>query len=280
MEWWEALVLGVVEGLTEYLPVSSTGHLLLTQRALGIEESTAANAFAICIQAGAIAAVLTLYFQRMSQMARGVLGQDPAGRRLAINLVLAFLPAAFAGLLLEKPIKQYLFGGEEWGMWPVVAAWFVGGIAILVVSYFRSRRRETSGGGLDLLQLTWTMALIIGSMQCIAMWPGVSRSLVTIVGGVLVGLSLSAAVEFSFLLGVATLGAATCYDGLKHGAEMLETYGWFTLMLGFAAAWISALLAVRWMVNYLNRHGMQVFGYYRIALALAVGIWILTGGGT
>ena len=134
MDWWKALILGIVEGLTEYLPVSSTGHLLLTQRALGIPASASADAFAICIQAGAIVAVLGIYFSRVRQMFFGIIGKDPQGLRMAINVIAAFLPAACIGLLLEKPIKRYLFGGEAWGLWPIVAAWFFGGVAILVVS--------------------------------------------------------------------------------------------------------------------------------------------------
>ena len=129
--------------------------------------------------------------------------------------------------------------------------------------------------GLDLDQLTIRMALIVGLAQCLAMWPGVSRSLITIVGGVLVGLSLPAAVELSFLLGVITLGAATAYDALKHGGEMLETYGPVPLLIGFASAWISAVLAVKWMVGYLKSHGMEIFGWYRVVLAIAVAVWLL-----
>ncbi len=274
MDWWQALILGIVEGVTEYLPVSSTGHLLVVQRLLGIEQSDAADAFAICIQAGAIVAVLGLYAGRVMQMSRGLVGRDSDGLRLAINLAVAFVPAAIAGLLLEQPIKTYLFGGDEWGLWPVVIAWFVGGVAILLTSWFRKKRRE-HGGGYELMQLTWKLALVIGVAQCIAMWPGVSRSLVTIVGGVLVGMRLSSAVEFSFLLGVLTLGAATCYDGLKNGAEMLATFGPTSLLVGFLGAWISAVLAVKWMVAYLNNHGMEIFGYYRIAIAIAVTLFFL-----
>ncbi len=275
MDWWQSLIIGIVEGLTEYLPVSSTGHILLTQRILGIAKSDAADAFAICVQGGAIVAVLGLYFRRVRQMFDGVIGKNPEGARLTTNIVAAFLPAAVIGLILEKPIKQYLFGGE-YGLWPVVAAWFVGGVAILAVSAWKKPRGPGSTGN-PLESLTWKMAIIIGTAQCVAMWPGVSRSLVTIVGGVVVGLSLPAAVEFSFLLGVVTLGAATAYDALKHGAEMLALYGWGTLALGFLAAWASAVLAIRWMVAYLNSHGMQIFGYYRIVLAIVVGILILAG---
>ena len=275
MDNFQALILGLVEGLTEYLPVSSTGHLLLAQRLMGIYSSTASDAFAICIQAGAILAVLGIYRQRVAQMVMGAVGRNEAGQRLLINLLSAFVPAAVLGLLLEKPIKKYLFGGDEWGLWPVVAAWFAGGMAILVVSLARRRRGTSPTTGFDLEHLTVRMALIVGLAQCIAMWPGVSRSLITIVEGVLVGLSLPAAVELSFLLGVITLTAATAYDALKHGPEMLATYGATPLLIGFGAAWLSAVLAVKWMVGYLKSHGMEIFGWYRVALAFVVAAWLL-----
>ena len=275
MDNFQALILGLVEGLTEYLPVSSTGHLLLAQRLMGIDSSTASDAFAICIQAGAILAVLGIYRQRVAQMVMGAVGRNEAGQRLLINLLSALVPAAVLGLLLEKPIKKYLFGGDEWGLWPVVAAWFAGGMAILVVSLARRRRGTSPTTGFDLEHLTVRMALIVGLAQCIAMWPGVSRSLITIVGGVLVGLSLPAAVELSFLLGVITLTAATAYDALKHGPEMLATYGATPLLIGFGAAWLSAVLAVKWMVGYLKSHGMEIFGWYRVALAFVVAAWLL-----
>lgn len=277
MEWWQALVLGLVEGLTEYLPVSSTGHLLLAQRAMGIASSDSADAFAICIQVGAILAVLGLYFKRVKQMSLGMLGRDPEGFRMSMNVVAAFLPAAFAGFVLEKPIKKYLFGGDAWGLWPTVAAWFVGGLAILAVSWWIAARKDTFKPRMALDGLTWKLAIVIGLVQCLAMWPGTSRSLVTIAGGLLVGLSLPAAVEFSFLLGVVTLTAATAYDGLRHGKEMLEAFGPTALIIGLIAAWISAVVAVKWMVGYLNRNGMEIFGYYRIALALIVAALIWSG---
>ena len=277
MDIFQAFLLGIVEGLTEYLPVSSTGHLLLTQRLLGIESSSSADAFAICIQAGAILAVLGLYRARVLQMTQGLLGRNPEGQRLALAIVAAFLPAAIIGLALEKPIKFYLFGGEAWGLWPIVAAWFVGGIAILVVSGWRKHSGAIRQTGVDLNHLTLRMALIIGFAQCIAMWPGVSRSLLTIVGGLLVGLSLPAAVEFSFLLGVVTLTAATAHDALKHGQEMLATYGAAPLIIGFAAAWLSAVLAIKWMVGYLKSHGLEIFGWYRVGLAILVAAWLLLG---
>lgn len=275
MDNFQAFILGLVEGITEYLPVSSTGHLLLAQRLLGIPSSTASDAFAISIQGGAILAVLGLYRARVAGMVRGLLGQDETGKRLALNLIAAFIPAAVLGLLLEKIIKKYLFAGEAWGLWPVVAAWLVGGIAILAVSWWRKRKGDSPRAGLSLEQLTLRMAVIVGVAQCLAMWPGVSRSLITIVGGVLVGLSLPAAVELSFLLGVVTLSAATAKDAWDNGAEMLAAYGPVPLAIGFFAAWVSAVLAVRWMVGYLKRHGMEIFGWYRVLLAIAVTAWLL-----
>lgn len=278
MEWWQAIVLGIVEGLTEYLPVSSTGHLLLAQRAMGIASSEAADAFAICIQVGAIVAVLGLYHKRVLQILNGFLGRDPQGLQLGINILAAFVPAVILGLLLEKTIKTYLFAGDRWGLWPTVIAWFVGGVAILAVGWFRRHRREEKGaGGFDMLELTWKMALVIGIAQCLAMWPGTSRSLITIVGGILVGMNMRSAVEFSFLLGVVTLTAATAYDGLKHGEAMLEQFGIPSLLLGLLFSWLSAVVAVKWMVAYLNKHGLAIFGWYRIALAIVVAGLILGG---
>lgn len=271
MDWWQAIVLGIVEGVTEYLPISSTGHLILTQRAMGIAGGDAADAYAICIQSGAILAVLGLYYRHVKQMTLGVLGKEAQGFRMATNTVVAFLPAAVIGLLLNDVIKGYLFG-----MWPVVGAWFVGGVAILAVAWRRKARGETSDG-FDLDQLTWRMALVIGFAQCLAMWPGTSRSLVTIVAGVLVGMRLAAAVEFSFLLGVVTLGAATCHDAYKHHDAMLTAYDPGTLVLGGLFAFVSAVIAVKWMVAYLNKHGLALFGYYRVVLAAAVAFLIITG---
>ncbi|MEZ6191843.1 MAG: undecaprenyl-diphosphate phosphatase [Phycisphaerales bacterium] len=278
MTWWQAVILGIVEGLTEYLPVSSTGHLLIVQELMGIgtgSESAkeAADAYAICIQAGAILAVLGLYFGRVKQMATGVMGRDREGLQLLINMLAGFLPAAVIGLALNDLIKTHLFGP-----WPVVSAWVLGGVAILVVDRWRGKRADRpEREGLALTDLSLRLALVIGFAQCIAMWPGVSRSLVTIVAGVLVGLKLAAAVEFSFLLGVVTLGAATCYDGLKHGPAMLKHYGPEDMVLGFLFAFLSAVFAIKWMVNYLKSHGMAVFGYYRIGVGAVVAGLILLG---
>ncbi|MCA9614344.1 MAG: undecaprenyl-diphosphate phosphatase [Sandaracinus sp.] len=269
MELWEALLLGLVEGLTEYLPVSSTGHLLVTQRLMGIEASEAANAFAIVIQAGAIVAVLGLYRARVLSMLKGLVGKDPEGLKLALALVAAFVPAAAAGLLLGDTIKSVLFG-----TWPVVAAWVVGGVLLVA---FGKKLRTAEGAGLESLDVR--RAVIVGVFQCLALWPGTSRSLAAIVGGIVVGLSLPAAVELSFLLGLLTLGAATAYETLQSGSVMLEAYGAAPLAVGFAAAWASAVVAVRFMVRSLQRYGLSLYGWWRIAIGIAVGAWMLSGGG-
>jgi undecaprenyl-diphosphatase len=156
----------------------------------------------------------------------------------------------------------------------VVVAWFVGGVLILFFHYRQTGRARAS---LTIEAMTWKMALVVGFMQCLAMWPGTSRSLVTIAGGLLSGLSLAASVEFSFLLGVITLSAATAYDGLKHGHDMLAQFNPMALATGLFFAFISAVAAIRWMVGYLNKHGMAIFGYYRVILALVVGVLLFTG---
>ena len=267
----ESLIMGLVEGLTEYLPVSSTGHLIITQYLLGMEDSDAMKAFEICIQGGAILAVLGLYFQRVAAMVRGVLGKDRAGLSMLVNTIVAFLPAAVIGLLCNDYIKEYLFSAHV-----VMISWAVGGIVILL--YVQARNRSGQGfGGRPLEELTWKGALGVGFMQCIAMCPGVSRSLMTMLGGLCVGLSVAAAVEFSFILGLVTLGAATCHDAVKYGANMVTDIGWGPMLAGTVMAWASAWAAVKWMVGYLNRHSLAIFGWYRLAAAAVMLLLIWNG---
>jgi len=287
MNWIEAFILGIVEGLTEYLPVSSTGHLIVVQRFMGIglegKDKAAADCFAICIQAGAIMAVLGLYWPRVRQMILGVLGKDSVGLKLTMALVAGFLPAAVIGLLANDWIEARLFGLK-----PVVIAWIIGGMAILWVDRWMKKGGGTKG--VELAEITIKMALVIGFAQCVAMMPGTSRSLMTILGGLLIGLRLSAAVEFSFLLGVLTLGAATAkkevwkiegigekYDTWGGGSLLMwDEYGLIPILVGVIAATISAAIAVKWMVGYLNRKGLGIFGWYRIVAGMGVGILILT----
>lgn len=273
MTWFESIIMGIVEGLTEFLPVSSTGHLIVTRYLLQLGESDTLKAFEVCIQGGAILAVLGLYRKRVGEMFAGLSGKSADGRRLLINLILGFLPAAVLGLLFDDYIKQYLFNEKT-----VMITWALGGLVILLYSRHRAKLgREAYFGGKPLEQLSPGGALGIGFMQCIAMCPGTSRSLMTMLGGLSVGLSMAAAVEFSFLLGLITLGAATCYDAVKHGQDMIEQLGWQPIIIGTVVAWISAVISVRWMVGYLNRHGLAFFGWYRLAAAAVMLILICKG---
>lgn len=275
MEIWEAVLLGLVEGLTEYLPVSSTGHLLLTQRLLGLPQDHANDAFAICVQGGAVLAVLGLYWRRFRSILLGLAGRDREGLVLFGHLVVAFVPAAVVGLLFDAMIEEALFGGGAMGLWPIAGAWVAGGVVIFAESAHRAKRADE--GGLEVTGITWRIALVVGLAQCAALWPGVSRSLATIIGGLMAGMRLSAAVEFSFLLGVMTLGAATAYKGLQHGEAMVTAFGWPILAAGFAVATVSAFASAKWMVAYLQRHDTRVFGVYRIVLGLVTALLVLRG---
>ena len=258
-----AVVLGLVEGLTEYLPVSSTGHLLVTNKVLGLggteAADTALDAYAICIQAGAILAVLVLYQDRVRQMIDGLVGRSAEGRAVLLAVLAAFVPTAIIGLALRDVVRDRLFGTG-----PIAAAWLVGGLAILALvrSGFFAR------AGVALSSISTTQALLIGVGQAVALWPGVSRSLVTIVAGVLVGLSLEAAVEFSFLLGLVTLSAATVLTAYSDGALLIDTFGYVTPIIGLLVAFVAAIVSVRWMVSWLQSRGFAVFGYYRVAIGV------------
>lgn len=284
----QAAILGVVEGLTEYLPVSSTGHLIITSALLGLDQDpqvkAAVDTFNIVIQGGAILAVLGIYAPRVLAMLRGLIGRDVAGRRMLINLFVAFLPAAILGVLLDEAIEALLFRPL-----PVLAALLIGGIALILLGPWQKRRfaaaeaqadGDTSAGGpIELDQLTVRQALIIGFLQCVAMWPGTSRSMMTIIGGMLVGLRPKDAAEFSFLLGLPTLGGACVYKLAKNlageGPNMFEVLGPAPVIVGVITATISAALAVKWFVGYLGRHGLAIFGWYRIVLtAVFAGLWI------
>jgi len=273
LSWWEAVILGLVEGITEYLPVSSTGHLLFVAELLGLTETQASEdsieTFVICIQVGAIAAVLFLYRERIQSMIDGLFGRSDEGRAILIRVIAAFVPTAIIGLAFQfSSIRDTIFSPEA-----IVAAWLVGGALVVWLSarsWFRSGTRELS-------ELTVQHAVLIGLAQSIAIWPGVSRSLVTIMAAVAVGLTLRAAVEFAFLLGVITLGAATVVEGAQNGGAMIDTFGWATPLLGLVVGFVSAVIAVKWMVSYLEERGFAFFGWYRLAIG-ALGLVLILAG--
>jgi undecaprenyl-diphosphatase len=281
----DAIILGLVEGITEYLPVSSTGHLIIVSSLLGLdrEETTkaAVDAFNIVVQGGAILAVLGLYFSRVMSMLRGLLGKDAVGLKLFKNLVIAFMPAAVLGVLLDDYIEAMLFRP-----WPVIAALALGGLLLIMMKRWQdalfardageSEEQNEASGFIDIEALSWKQALAIGFLQCVAMWPGTSRSMMTIVGGMFMGLRPKQAAEFSFLLGLPTLGGACVYKLLKSHEE-ISSLGWAPVLLGIAVATVSAAFAVKWLVGYLAKHGLAMFGWYRIALAIVLTALFLGG---
>jgi len=253
----KAVILGVVEGLTEFLPVSSTGHLIIAGQVIGYTGDKA-KVFELVIQSGAMLAVIWEYRARFGRVLAG-LHRDPAAQRFAINLGVAFLPAAVLGLAFGSAIKQHLFHAV-----PVAAAFILGGLIILWVE--RSRRRTTVEQVDD---MTWKDALKVGLAQSFALIPGTSRAGATIIGGMLFGLSRRAATEFSFFLAVPTLIAAGAYDFYRNrGLFDAGDLGVFSA--GFFVSFVSAFLCVRWLLRYIASHDFSVFAWYRIAFGAIV----------
>jgi undecaprenyl-diphosphatase len=262
-----AAVLGVVEGLTEFLPVSSTGHLILASHWLGLDHGDEGlKAFEIVIQSGALLAVIGIYLSSIRSMLSGMAGRDPEGLRLLKQLVFAFLPAAVLGVLFDKMIEAYLFGIK-----PVILALALGGVWMLLVEHRRIRqaggKSEAENMGLGLDSMTLGYALIIGCAQCLAMWPGTSRSMMTIMTAMILGFKPRAAAEFSFLLALPTLGGATVYKIIGSGDAILASGGVSGLLIGTLTSCIVAWLAVKTFLGYLRKYGMGLFGWYRIILA-------------
>lgn len=294
LSFGDAIVLGVVEGVTEFLPISSTGHLIIANQMLGLESEKqltdktgqplwhkppsakypggvpltlklAADTYTVVIQVGAIAAVVFLYWQQLFLMLGGLLGRSSAGLRLLRNVMLAFLPIAIVGLLLHDLIEQYFFSI------PGVAIAAAAGA--FVILWAQRRRAAHTGIGRekgDAADLPSRKALGIGFGQCLALCPGTSRSMITIVGGYLAGLGPAKAAEFSFLVGLPTLAGAAFYKSLKSGPAMIEVFGWSSVLLGTGVAAIAALIAVKFFVHIISRYGLAFFAYYRLVLALVL----------
>jgi undecaprenyl-diphosphatase len=260
-----AALLGLVEGITEYLPISSTGHLILTATWLKLE-GDASKSFEIVIQLGAILAVLIQYRKLLGERTRGLLRKEKRAVDLAVALAVAFVPAAVVGVLLRKAIKAHLFG-----MIPVAAAFVVGGVFMIVVERLRRASKVTGLDGLE--HISPRRALAIGLGQCFALWPGASRSMCTIVAGQLAGLSTATAAEFSFLLALPTLGAATIYEGYKARHELASSVGGLPLAIGLGVSFLVAWAVIAGFIRYLQKRGLEPFGWYRIVVGSLL-LWI------
>jgi undecaprenyl-diphosphatase len=253
----KAAVLGIVEGLTEFLPISSTGHLILAGELLNFNDEKG-KAFLIVIQIGAMLAVMWQYRVRFTSLAIGLLSRRD-DQIFVAKLFVAFLPAAIVGLLFGDLIKANLFGSI-----PVALALIAGAIVILVVErWYKSWRIDSVD------DMTWRDALLIGLAQCCALIPGVSRAGATIIGGMLCGLSRKAATEFSFFLAVPTLIAAGGYDLIKHRQEFAAGDA-AVLAVGLIVSFISALICVRWLLRFISTHNFNPFAWYRIILGVII----------
>jgi len=272
----KALVMGVVEGLTEFLPISSTGHLILTASLLDFTGETV-KVFEIAIQTGAMLSVVWEYRQRLGRTVAG-LGHDPVARRFALNVLIAFLPAVVFGLALGKLIKQYLFHPV-----PVAMAFVVGGLVILWVE----RRHKRLYGAMDeagqrharvqtVDDMSALDALKVGLLQCLALVPGTSRSGATIIGAVVLGFSRKAATEFSFYLGIPTLMGAGAYSVLKQ-RELLRWEDLPMFAVGTVVSFFAALLCIRWLIRYVSTHDFVPFAWYRIVFGAVVLLTAYTG---
>ena len=257
----DAVLLGLIEGLTELLPVSSTGHLILLSKVLG-HEGAAADTLDVVIQLGAVVAVAVYFRGKLRDTFAGLMTKEAEALRLVGALMAAFVPTAVVGLLLHKWVKKMLFGPV-----PVAGALIVGGVVMVAIE----RWRKPSEGAEGLAEVTVGKGFVIGLFQCLALWPGSSRSMTTIVGGKLLGLNTKTAAEFSFLLALPTLGAATVYDFAKNGHLILAMpNGAAVLTTGLAVSFVVTWLVIVVFLRYVGRVGLSPFGVYRVALGAIV----------
>lgn len=265
MPIWQVLLLGLIEGLTEFLPVSSTGHLLLTQHFLGI--CSPGKTFEVLIQLGAILAILSVYSVKLTRIAIA-LPYDDRSRRFVLAVLLAFLPAAFVGALGHSFIKQVLFETPVL----ICVMLIVGGVILLIVDRMKFEVRYT-----DVMDYPPGLALKIGFFQCLALVPGVSRSGATIVGAMLMGTDKRSAAEFTFFLAMPTMGGAFAFDLYKNW-EVLRPQDFADIALGFVTAFIAAVFVVRHLLDYVSRHGFALFGWWRIIVGgVALTAMLATG---
>lgn len=261
----QALIMGVVEGVTEFLPISSTGHLIITAELLNFWSKEKRDVFEVVIQLGAILAVCYEYRVRLWQVVQG-LGAEARAQRFAVNVVVAFLPAAVLGFFLISAIKAHLFNAVT-----VAMALVVGGVLIL---WAEKRQHAVRVPEVD--DMRWPDALKVGLAQCLALIPGTSRSGATIIGGLFFGLSRKAAAEFSFFLAIPTMFAATAYDVLKHRDEFVAA-DFPVFAVGFVVSFVAALLVIRALMRFISRHDFTAFAWYRIAFGGFILLTAATG---
>jgi undecaprenyl-diphosphatase len=264
---WIAIILGFIEGLTEFLPVSSPGHLLVSEKLLGLDDNRW-HAFTIVIQLGAILSVVVVYWRKLWAALVG-LPSDPAARRFAAMVIVAFIPSAILGALLIKTINHVLLNPSR--ALPVIAsAWLLGGIIILLLERTAPKSRFTQSDNLPLMK-----CLQIGFCQCLALLPGVSRSGATILGGELLGVERKAAAEFTFFLAIPTMLGATVFELYKEGGKLSHNDE-ILIAIGFVVSFVVAFAVVKTFITFIGRYGLKPFGWYRIAAALALYAYIFT----
>jgi undecaprenyl-diphosphatase len=260
--FWIAVILGIVEGLTEFLPISSTGHLIVTSHLLGFGGKRA-EVFEVFIQLGAILAVVWEYRARLTRVVVDLPRRADA-RRFVMALGVAFLPSAFVGLAVHDYISEHLFRPTT-----VAAALITGAVLIFIVEALPLNQRVERAEEVTLRQALW-----IGLAQCVAMWPGFSRSAATILGGMVAGLNRRAATEFSFFLAIPTMFAATFYDLFKN-YRWLESGDLLWLALSFAISFVVAWASVRWLLRWVSTHTFRAFAWYRLAVGILI-LWLLS----
>ena len=258
MNLFHALLLGIVEGLTEFLPVSSTAHLILTSNLLGLPQTETLKSFEISIQTGAILAVILLYWRSLLR-----------GKEVILKILAAFVPTAIIGLALHGIVKQYLLASVPVVLWSLL----IGGMVLIAFDWFH---REKDSHTADLGEMSYMQAIVIGLFQSIAIIPGVSRSAATIIGGELMGMKRTAIVDFSFLLAIPTLGAAAALDLVKS-ADTLSASDIPLFAVGTMTSFIVAYISSKWFLGYIKNHSFVVFGVYRILIGV-IGFWFLVSG--
>lgn len=275
-----AVSLGIVQGVTEYLPVSSTGHLILFDQLCCQQEDniddipndvvkSAKDAYFVIIQFGSILAVLLLYHRRCCSLIAGVFGNDRHGRSLCYNLLLSFLPSAIVGICVDGWLQARLYN-----KYAIACALFVGAIMMIFAERHYVRQNKKRICGTVISTMTPYKSIVIGMLQCLALVPGMSRSMTTMVGGYYVGLKRTEAAEYSFLLGLITLSAATFYKLIHNFHDLFAAINMSQFLIGVVAAFVASVIAIRFLIKFLSSNGMSLFAYYRIVLAIII-LWLL-----